>query len=283
MRCSSPMCLVVLKALSNAFLSFTCFFFVAFKAEAKENYDLLTHIQQKGLLKVCSEAGYMPFEMKDSKGNWTGYDYELMSHFAKYLNVKLEMMDIKWDGIIPTLLSKKCDMIASSMAVTQERKRTLNFTDPVFQDRFAFAALKNTAEGLTKVEDFDKKGIKISVKAGSSSDLYLRKTIKQAILVRFEADIDTMNALKNKRVNFAFFNKHYFEAVNKQFHQPVEVIPIEASEDIAVALTKSTESDSLRLKFNEFFKAWKQTNEYKALYKYYFEDLKWITELNKTK
>jgi ABC-type amino acid transport substrate-binding protein len=92
-----------------------------------------------------------------------------------------------------------------------------------------------------------------------------------------------VNALKNRKVNVAFFNRNYLEAVNRQFNQGVVIIPVNAHEDIGIALSKNQESDSLRLKFNEFFKAWKTSDEYKALYKYYFEDFKWITELNKTK
>jgi polar amino acid transport system substrate-binding protein len=172
MRCYSLFCLGFFISLMNCFMMLSL--------EAK---DLLTHIKARGVIKVCSEPGFVPFEMKDNKGNWAGYDYDLMKHFAKYLNVKLEMMDTKWDGIIPTLLSKKCDLIASSMAITPERQRTIQFTDPIFLDYFAFAVYKDSCEGCKGIEDFDKKGIKISIKTGSSSDIYLRKNIKHATIV----------------------------------------------------------------------------------------------------
>ena len=48
--------------------------------------------------------------MKTASGKWIGFDPEMMEAFAKSLNVKLVMLDTKWDGIIPSLLTAKCDI-----------------------------------------------------------------------------------------------------------------------------------------------------------------------------
>ena len=45
------------------------------------------------------------------------------------INEKCELVEVAWDGIIPALTSKQIDVIWSSMSVTDERKKTIDFSD----------------------------------------------------------------------------------------------------------------------------------------------------------
>ena len=60
--------------------------------------------------------------MKTTSGKWLGFDVDMMQAYAQSMGVNLVMLDTKWDGIIPSLASGKCDAIASSMATTKERE-----------------------------------------------------------------------------------------------------------------------------------------------------------------
>ncbi len=87
-------------------------------------------IQKRGVLRVGLEAGYLPFEMADKKGNFIGFDVDMAKEMAKAMGVKLEIVNTAWDGIIPALVTKKFDIIMSGMTVTQERNLKINFADP---------------------------------------------------------------------------------------------------------------------------------------------------------
>ncbi len=81
----------------------------------------LEEILKRGELRVGFEAGYMPFEMTDKKGNFVGFDIDMAKEMAKAMGVKFVPVNTAWDGIIPSLITGKFDIIMSGMTVTQER------------------------------------------------------------------------------------------------------------------------------------------------------------------
>lgn len=90
----------------------------------------LNEILTRGELQVCLEAGYIPFDMRDKKGNIVGFDVDIAKSMAKAMGVKVDLRNTAWDGIIPALLTGKCDIIISGMTITAERNLKVNFTDP---------------------------------------------------------------------------------------------------------------------------------------------------------
>lgn len=86
-------------------------------------------------LKVCSDIPYAPMEM-EGKGPrglaYTGFDIELMDAMAATMDAKLEILDVGFDGILGNLAAGKCDVVASSLTITDERAKEVDFTDPYF-------------------------------------------------------------------------------------------------------------------------------------------------------
>src|SRR3954465_13810465 len=72
---------------------------------------------------------YPPFTSKDASGKWVGWEVDLMDAVCKQMNEKCELVEVAWDGIIPSLTSKQIDVIWSSMSITAERKKTIDFTN----------------------------------------------------------------------------------------------------------------------------------------------------------
>jgi polar amino acid transport system substrate-binding protein len=72
---------------------------------------------------------YPPFESKDASGKWVGWEMDLMNAVCAQMKEKCELVEVAWDGIIPALTSKQIDVIWSSMSITDERKKTIDFTD----------------------------------------------------------------------------------------------------------------------------------------------------------
>jgi len=71
---------------------------------------------------------YPPFSSKDASGTWVGWEVDLMNSVCAKMNEKCELVEVAWDGIIPALTSKQIDVIWSSMSITAERKKTINFS-----------------------------------------------------------------------------------------------------------------------------------------------------------
>ena len=75
---------------------------------------------------------YPPFTVKDASGKWTGWEADVKDAVCKQMNAKCEWVETAWDGIIPALLAKKFDVIWSSMSITGERMKTIDFTDKYY-------------------------------------------------------------------------------------------------------------------------------------------------------
>jgi polar amino acid transport system substrate-binding protein len=258
-------------------------------SNAAEKTTLET-IKKEGVLKVCSESGYLPLEMKTASGKWIGFDPKMMEAFAKSLSleikkeIKLQMLDTKWDGIIPSLLTGKCDMIASSMARTKEREKAVTFSDPYYDNKFLIA-LKDTPENRKNyktLEDFDNSKVKVAVKTGSAPDLYLQdsKILKKAQIMRFDADADTVNAVLGGRSNAFIYDTPYVKLAALNNPGKIYIIPNGFNGDkFAVAMRKKDES--LAKSFNSFLDSWKNDGGYDKAMKYYFEGQEWIALLDK--
>ena len=75
---------------------------------------------------------YPPFSTKDASGKWGGWEVELGQAVCKAAKLECEFVEIAWDGIIPALTSKKIDVIWSSMSITEERLKTIDFTNKYY-------------------------------------------------------------------------------------------------------------------------------------------------------
>ena len=86
-------------------------------------------------LKVCSDIPYPPMEMEGEgpRGlSYTGFDIELLDAMAATMDAKLEILAVGFDGILGNLASGACDVVASSVTITDERAKEVDFTEPYF-------------------------------------------------------------------------------------------------------------------------------------------------------
>ncbi|HSN44103.1 MAG TPA: transporter substrate-binding domain-containing protein, partial [Propionibacteriaceae bacterium] len=69
-------------------------------------------------LRVGMELAYPPFETKDAAGHPSGISVDLATDLAAYLKRPVDIQNIAWDGLIPSLQSNKIDVVISSMTIT---------------------------------------------------------------------------------------------------------------------------------------------------------------------
>ncbi|TCV73606.1 amino acid ABC transporter substrate-binding protein (PAAT family) [Neorhizobium sp. R1-B] len=90
---------------------------------------------------------YPPFTSPDASGKWVGWEIDFMEAMCAEAKLNCIPTPIAWDGIIPALTTKKIDMIVGSMSITEERQKTIDFSDKYY----------NTPTGIVgpKTEKFD--------------------------------------------------------------------------------------------------------------------------------
>jgi polar amino acid transport system substrate-binding protein len=86
---------------------------------------------------------YAPFTSKNAAGAWEGWEVDFMNAVCAEIGEKCVVEEIAWDGIIPALQSKKFDAIMSSMSVTDERKKTINFSSVYYNSAAVIIGPKN--------------------------------------------------------------------------------------------------------------------------------------------
>jgi polar amino acid transport system substrate-binding protein len=167
----------------------------------------LNKILQKGVLTVGMEPGYMPFEMKDKKGNIIGFDVDMAKAIAKAMKVKLKIVPTAWDGIIAGLITGKYDMIMSGMTITQERNLKINFAAPYISVGQTILASKKHAG--KKWQELDDKNLTIVTKLGVTGEIATRKMFKKAKIRTFETEADAAQEVLNGNADAFVYDKPY--------------------------------------------------------------------------
>ena len=96
---------------------------------------------------------YPPFTSPDASGNWVGWEVDFLGAVCKQAALDCVITPTAWDGIIPALNAGQIDVIMSSMSITEERMKAIDFTDKYYNTPTSVVAAKGagvtaTPEGL---------------------------------------------------------------------------------------------------------------------------------------
>ncbi|UVE19139.1 ABC transporter substrate-binding protein [Pseudomonas sp. LS44] len=120
-------------------------------------------------LRIGIEAAYPPFASKAPDGSIVGFDYDIGNALCEEMKVKCKWIEQEFDGLIPALKVRKFDAILSSMSITDERKRSVDFTGKYYATP---AKLAMKAGSTMNDPATDLKGKKIGVQRSSVYDRY---------------------------------------------------------------------------------------------------------------
>ena len=90
---------------------------------------VMAKIKSAGKLVVGTEAQYAPYEFKDLNANFVGCDMFLAQKIADALGVKLEIVDMGFDGIIPAVQAGQVDLGIAAFTNTPARAEVIDFSD----------------------------------------------------------------------------------------------------------------------------------------------------------
>jgi len=134
-------------------------------------------------------ANYEPFYSRGSDGEWTGWEIEIGDALCAAMKEDCVWVPIAWDGIIPALTAKKIDAIFGSMSITDERKKTINFSDKYYNTPAALVAPKN----LSVESADDLKGKKVGVQVSTIHANYVEKYLSEGTEVKIYQDFNEHN------------------------------------------------------------------------------------------
>ncbi|MBZ9780451.1 transporter substrate-binding domain-containing protein [Pseudomonas sp. REP124] len=134
---------------------------------------------------------YPPYTEKQANGEWKGFEVDLIHKLCSEMKAECEIKEVAWDGIIPSLLAKKIDVIFSSMSVTEEREKQIAFSKAYYDTPIAIVGPKGTK--VAKYPD-DLKGKTIGVQNSTVSASYLKAYYEKIADVKYYDTQDSANA-----------------------------------------------------------------------------------------
>ena len=136
-------------------------------------------------LKVAIDPTYEPFTYKTADGKPTGFDVDIANAICAEIKRKCVFVEQVWDSMIPGLQARKYDVVVSSLSITEERKRVIDFSDRYYKTPSAIVVKKGTAYA----NPASLKGKRIGVLKGSTQEKWAMGELKPAgvTVVPYEA------------------------------------------------------------------------------------------------
>ena len=150
-------------------------------------------------VRVAIEGAYPPFSSVDEKGQLHGFDVDITNALCEQMKVKCTIVKQDWDGMIPGLLARKFDAIISTMDITEERKKRIDFSEKYQHVPAHFAAKKGATIELTQAFMKDKK---IAVQRATSMDTYVSDNFPDTEIKRYGSYDEAYLDLKSGRVDY---------------------------------------------------------------------------------
>jgi polar amino acid transport system substrate-binding protein len=240
--------------------------------------DTLTRIKEKKELRVGLDPGFIPFEMKNPKGEMIGFDVDMINGFAESVGAKAVFVDTRWEGIIPALVAKKFDLIVSGMTITEERKKTLLFSDPYYRAGLLALVSAKRKDGIKSAKDLDSKDVTVVVKVGTTADQFAAKAFPKAVIRKLDSESDCANSVALGKVDAFIYDKPYLELFASKNKLKVFLLGDNlTTEDFGVAARKT--DAALIAAFNAYLVNWKKNGGYDRSLRIHFVDMPWASSM----
>jgi polar amino acid transport system substrate-binding protein len=119
----------------------------------------------------ASDATWPPMEFVDSSKNIVGYSIDFLTAAGKEAGFKPVFKNTAWDGIFAGLASGRYDSISSSVSITEERQKKMDFSEPYFIVHQALIVNKDSkAKSLA-----DLKGKKVGGQIGTTGYFAIKR------------------------------------------------------------------------------------------------------------
>ena len=191
----------VLAGLALALLSF-----------ATAHADTLDDIKKAGKVRIAIDTAIPPFGMTDAQMQPSGSDVDTAQLLAKDLGVKLEIVTTTGPTRIPMLQTDKADLVISTLSITPDRAKVIDFSLPYADHPSVVASL--TSVPLSSYADLS--GKKVAVVRGTTQDTDLTREAKGAQLVRYEDDSTMALAFASGQVDILATARSLLPAISKK-------------------------------------------------------------------
>lgn len=223
-------------------------------------------------LVIGTDSTYPPFEYLDASGQFLGFDMDIGRALCAQMKVECTFVSQEWDGIIPALQAKKFDMILSSMSITPERKKLVDFTDKIYNTPPAIAVPKDS---MAKTPA-DLKGKTIGAQTSTTHANYAEKHLPDTQLKLYptsdEYKLDIAAGRVDAVIDDIVVLSQWVKSKDGDCCKILVTLPVDKEingEGAGIAVRKG--DDALREKINKAIAAIRADGTYKKIQDKYFD------------
>ncbi len=231
----------------------------------KDDRSALDIALERGELIVGTEPEFPPFESKNEKGEFVGFDIDMARELAKDLGVKLRIEEMPFETLPTALGTGTIDLIVSGMTAKPERAKSVSFTDSYYET--VLCLLVHSASGIVKPADAD--GKRIAVKTGTTGFDKARDLFPKAQLIPFPTEGACALEVSTGRADAFLYDRHSILRHHKNTPDTTRVIddPLSA-EPYAMAVRLG--DTKLIERLNLFLRAFRADGRYARIYEQHF-------------
>lgn len=234
----------------------------------RDTRSTLDIVLERGELRVGTEPEFAPFESRNAKGEFVGFDMDMARELAKDLGVRLKIVPMKWISLPTALANGEIDVIISGMTATPERAKSRSFTVPYFYTGLCLLVHKDS--GIEKAADAD--GKRIVVKQGTTGDINAKRLFPHAKVIKLQKEGDCALDVVNGRADAFLYDQ--LSVLRHHKNNP------DTTRALLTPLTTEPYAMAVRLRdkkfvdrLNLFLKAFRADGRYLKLWKKYFSEL----------
>lgn len=203
-------------------------------AQTQQNDAADANTAEGGTLRMGTNATFPPYETVDDSNNVVGIDPDIAQAVADKLGMKLEIINMEFESLIPALSADQIDIAFAGMTVDPERAEQVDFTISYATGIQAIIVPEDST--IATVDDLKDK--KVGVQTGTTGDMYCTDDLGEDHVQRFESGVVATQALVNGQIDAVVIDnepaKAYVEA-----NQGLKILDTEYTvEDYAAAVKK---------------------------------------------
>ncbi|MCY4324814.1 MAG: transporter substrate-binding domain-containing protein [Betaproteobacteria bacterium] len=178
-----------------AIIAAACAASFALPSAASED-SVIDEVVERGSLRV-GMSSFRPWVMRNKQGDFIGFEIDVARALAEDLDVELELVPTKWDGIIPALITGKFDMIIGGMSINAQRSLKINFTIPYANSGLEVVVNRSRLPDITSLKQLNDGDIVIAMRRGVSGADPVRRLLPDAQLRFFDDEASCRQEVLN--------------------------------------------------------------------------------------
>lgn len=164
----------------------------------------LDDIKKKGELVVAIETNYPPYDFVDTSKSgktMTGIDVALSEAIAKKIGVKAKIVDSNFSSLLASVSSGKVDLGMSGMTATEERAKSMDFSDPYINSKYIVIVRKDDLNKFSTIDDFNNENTKIGIEKSTTAVPVAAEDMPKAKTVVLDQIPDLLMELKQNKID----------------------------------------------------------------------------------